>query len=166
MGQCREKYKAWVENLIKLASLQTSFVTMDEALKVRVFVSCLCLCLRLRFASHRLEALRLRVRLKRFVALFLLLSFRFVSVLWLLGHREERGAVWVGHCASLAWSRASATSKHGRRVSIRLLSFSGSRSEPCPCIGIVAFSLSLSSPLCSRLNPLPPPVLLHATRMI
>ncbi len=35
MGQCRDKYKAWVENLIKLASLQTSFVTMDEALKVR-----------------------------------------------------------------------------------------------------------------------------------
>ncbi|CAM9671258.1 unnamed protein product [Scytosiphon promiscuus] len=34
VGQCREKYKAWVENLIKLASLQTSFVTMDEALKV------------------------------------------------------------------------------------------------------------------------------------
>lgn len=36
VGQCRDKYKAWVENLIKLASLQTSFVTMDEALKVRV----------------------------------------------------------------------------------------------------------------------------------
>lgn len=36
VGQCREKYKMWVENLIKLASLQTSFVTMDEALKVRV----------------------------------------------------------------------------------------------------------------------------------
>lgn len=36
MGQCRDKYKAWVENLIKLASLQTSFVTMDEALKVRM----------------------------------------------------------------------------------------------------------------------------------
>ena len=35
VGQCREKYKQWVENLIKLASLQTSFVTMDEALKVR-----------------------------------------------------------------------------------------------------------------------------------
>ncbi|CAM9379699.1 unnamed protein product [Ectocarpus fasciculatus] len=34
VGQCRDKYKAWVENLIKLASLQTSFVTMDEALKV------------------------------------------------------------------------------------------------------------------------------------
>ncbi|CAM9307206.1 unnamed protein product [Sphacelaria rigidula] len=34
VGQCREKYKVWVENLIKLASLQTSFVTMDEALKV------------------------------------------------------------------------------------------------------------------------------------
>lgn len=38
VGQCRDKYKAWVENLIKLASLQTSFVTMDEALKVRTFV--------------------------------------------------------------------------------------------------------------------------------
>lgn len=37
MGQCREKYKVWVENLIKLASLQTSFVTMDEALKVCAF---------------------------------------------------------------------------------------------------------------------------------
>lgn len=36
VGQCRDKYKAWVENLIKLASLQTSFVTMDEALKVRL----------------------------------------------------------------------------------------------------------------------------------
>lgn len=35
MGQCRDKYKNWVENLIKLASLQTSFVTMDEALKVQ-----------------------------------------------------------------------------------------------------------------------------------
>ena len=35
VGQCRDKYKQWVENLIKLASLQTSFVTMDEALKVR-----------------------------------------------------------------------------------------------------------------------------------
>lgn len=34
VSQCREKYKQWVENLIKLASLQTSFVTMDEALKV------------------------------------------------------------------------------------------------------------------------------------
>lgn len=34
VGQCREKYKQWVENLVKLASLQTSFVTMDEALKV------------------------------------------------------------------------------------------------------------------------------------
>lgn len=34
VAQCREKYKQWVENLIKLASLQTSFVTMDEALKV------------------------------------------------------------------------------------------------------------------------------------
>lgn len=34
VGQCRDKYKQWVENLIKLASLQTSFVTMDEALKV------------------------------------------------------------------------------------------------------------------------------------
>jgi V-type H+-transporting ATPase subunit D len=31
---CRDKYKQWVENLVKLASLQTSFVTMDEALKV------------------------------------------------------------------------------------------------------------------------------------
>jgi V-type H+-transporting ATPase subunit D len=32
--QCRQSYKKWVENLVKLASLQTSFVTMDEALKV------------------------------------------------------------------------------------------------------------------------------------
>mmetsp|Transcript_6384 Transcript_6384/g.9571 ORF Transcript_6384/g.9571 Transcript_6384/m.9571 type:complete len:247 (+) Transcript_6384:109-849(+) len=31
---CRNKYHQWVENLVKLASLQTSFVTMDEALKV------------------------------------------------------------------------------------------------------------------------------------
>jgi V-type H+-transporting ATPase subunit D len=31
---CRNKYKQWIENLVKLASLQTSFVTMDEALKV------------------------------------------------------------------------------------------------------------------------------------
>lgn len=38
VGQCREKYKLWVENLIKLASLQTSFVTMDEALKVRTIL--------------------------------------------------------------------------------------------------------------------------------
>ncbi|KAG5181391.1 ATP synthase subunit D-domain-containing protein [Tribonema minus] len=34
VAQCREKYKQWVENLVKLASLQTSFITMDEALKV------------------------------------------------------------------------------------------------------------------------------------
>ncbi|CAM9382643.1 unnamed protein product [Discosporangium mesarthrocarpum] len=34
VGQCRDKYSQWVENLVKLASLQTSFVTMDEALKV------------------------------------------------------------------------------------------------------------------------------------
>ena len=32
--QCRQKYKEWVTNLVKLASLQTSFVTLDEALKV------------------------------------------------------------------------------------------------------------------------------------
>ncbi|CAN0390294.1 unnamed protein product, partial [Phaeothamnion confervicola] len=31
---CRDRYKQWVENLVKLASLQTSFVAMDEALKV------------------------------------------------------------------------------------------------------------------------------------
>ncbi|CAM9165270.1 unnamed protein product, partial [Chrysoparadoxa australica] len=31
---CRAKFRQWVENLVKLASLQTSFVTMDEALKV------------------------------------------------------------------------------------------------------------------------------------
>lgn len=32
--QCREKFGALLKILIKLASLQTSFITMDEALKV------------------------------------------------------------------------------------------------------------------------------------
>ncbi len=31
---CREKYGEYLKSLIKLASLQTSFVAMDEALKV------------------------------------------------------------------------------------------------------------------------------------
>jgi V-type H+-transporting ATPase subunit D len=31
---CREKYGEYLKALIKLASLQTSFVAMDEALKV------------------------------------------------------------------------------------------------------------------------------------
>jgi V-type H+-transporting ATPase subunit D len=32
---CREKFGVFLTNLVKLASLQTSFVTLDEALKVR-----------------------------------------------------------------------------------------------------------------------------------
>ena len=31
---CREKFADYLKSLVKLASLQTSFITMDEALKV------------------------------------------------------------------------------------------------------------------------------------
>ena len=34
VGLCREKYGEYLTALIKLASLQTSFVAMDEALKI------------------------------------------------------------------------------------------------------------------------------------
>lgn len=34
IAECRDKFRALLELLIKLASLQTSFITMDEALKV------------------------------------------------------------------------------------------------------------------------------------
>lgn len=34
IAQCREKFTDFLKALIKLASLQTSFITMDEALKV------------------------------------------------------------------------------------------------------------------------------------
>jgi len=32
---CREKFSVFLTNLVRLASLQTSFITLDEALKVR-----------------------------------------------------------------------------------------------------------------------------------
>lgn len=32
---CKEKFSVFLTNLVRLASLQTSFITLDEALKVR-----------------------------------------------------------------------------------------------------------------------------------
>lgn len=35
---CKEKFTVFLTNLVRLASLQTSFITLDEALKVRTSV--------------------------------------------------------------------------------------------------------------------------------
>ncbi len=34
ISNCKEKFSDYLKSLVKLASLQTSFITMDEALKV------------------------------------------------------------------------------------------------------------------------------------